>query len=174
MIDRVYGRDLPDMQDWSRALLEEAVRCKVSFGVLVPGQGMVTARMLRATPSARMAQVRVTHDPRGWLEDVEFPAEMRYISEIRQAGSGFSLMRAPRVSQSRAVRDAATVQAARRLLARATGEAARGSAEGSASGASALGGGEGAKGAGVSATKPRPKPEVRRILRFNEPQPRRA
>lgn len=115
MIDRVYGRDLPDMRDWGQALLDEAIRCKVQFGVLVLGQGMVTARLLRATPSAKMVLVHVTHDPRGWMADVEYPAEMRYVSEIRQAGSGFSLMR----PQRQPGHNTATVAAARRLLARA-------------------------------------------------------
>lgn len=140
MIDQVHGRELPDMQDWPQSLLDEAIRCKVQFGVLVLGQGMVTARLVRATPKARIAVVRVTHDPRGWMADVDYPAEMRYISEIRHPANNFSLMRRPNAD-----RNPATVQAARRLLARAK-----------------------TAGPGYKGAKPK------RILRMADTQPRRA
>lgn len=167
MIDRVYGRDLPDMRDWGQALLDEAIRCKVQFGVLVLGQGMVTARLLRATPSAKMVLVHVTHDPRGWMADVEYPAEMRYVSEIRQAGSGFSLMR----PQRQPGHNTATVAAARRLLARAKSAAAQTRAATSGTPDSAESGMTprapvAAPPAAKDEKTARAKPSVQRILRF--------
>lgn len=162
MIDRIYGRELPDMQDWTQTLLDEAIRCKVQFGVLVLGQGMVTAQLLRATPAAKIALVRVTNDPRGWMADVDYPAEMRYISEIRQSTNGFSLMRPER-------RNAATVQAARRLLARAKSEA-QGDRTETASGAAPRRASAPVSRSAAGAVTGSPK----RILRFANPQARRA
>ena len=115
MIDQVFGRELPPMQEWSKTLLDEAIRCKVEFGLLVPGQGSVTARMIQAMPKAKMAIMKVTYDPRDRLVDMEIPAEMRFIGEIRHPSNNFSLMKPP----ADAARNAAAKLAAKRLIARA-------------------------------------------------------
>lgn len=115
MIDQVHGRELPPMEDWTAALLDEAIHCKVQFGVLVLGQGMVTAQMVRAMPGAKMAVMRVTYDPRNRIVGVEFPADMRYVSEIRHPANTFSLMKPANMEAHKV----ATMRAARRFLARA-------------------------------------------------------
>ncbi|MBE3639307.1 hypothetical protein, partial [Mangrovicoccus algicola] len=116
MIDQVYGRELPDMEDWPQHLLEEAIRCKVQFGVLVLGQGMVTGHMVRAVAGARLAVIRIDHDPRDMLVGADYPAEMRYVSEIRHPCNRFSLMRPPAAARASAPARQEARQAARRLL----------------------------------------------------------
>ncbi|WP_138469025.1 hypothetical protein [Poseidonocella sp. HB161398] len=148
MFDQVYGRELPPMEDWPQRLLDEAIKCKVQFGVLVLGQGMVTGHLVSAAPKAKIAVIRIDHDPRDMLVGVDYPAEMRYVSEIRHPCNAFSLMRPPVTARSAM----ATRMAARRLLETAKPQAG---APGKA----------GPAGAASAATRPRTVP--RRILRVS-------
>lgn len=93
MFDQVHGRELPPMEQWSDALLKEAIACSVQFGVLVLGQGSVIGRLIDARRSARTATVRITWDPRGVLTGVDHPTDMRFISDIPYPANHFSLMR---------------------------------------------------------------------------------
>ncbi|WP_108257878.1 hypothetical protein [Mangrovicoccus ximenensis] len=144
MIDQVYGRELPPMEDWPQRLLDEAIRCKVQFGVLVLGQGMVTGHMVKAVPQAKLATIHIDHDPRDMLVGADYPAEMRYISEIRHPCKEFSLMRPPVSARSEAAR-----MAARRLLQTAQPD------------------GETAAGSPVPPSAGRPRAPVKRILRVS-------
>lgn len=70
--------------------------------------------------------MRVTHDPRDRIVGVDYPAEMRYVSEIRHPANTFSLMKPANM----AAHKAATMRAARRLLARAKTQNATGGVRG--------------------------------------------
>lgn len=115
MYYQVNGQELPPMRDWSQSLLDEAIDLGIEFGVLILGQGKVTARMIQAERSSKTAQVRVTHDPRNRVSGIEYPSSMKFFHEIRSKSDQFSLVK----PANDVLRDRQTRLAARRLLARA-------------------------------------------------------
>ncbi|MEM8553335.1 MAG: hypothetical protein AAGF71_00780 [Pseudomonadota bacterium] len=92
MYYQVTGRELPPLRLWPQHILDEAIDLSVEFGVLILGQGKVTAKMLEAKSRSKFAMVQVLHDPRNRVKGVEFPSSMRFFHEIRSSSEDFSLV----------------------------------------------------------------------------------
>lgn len=164
MFDPTNGKELPPMQDWTPAQIEEAIRCRVQFEVLALGQGSVIGRLVKANPKARMAVIQVTHDPRGWMEGVEYPTEMRYIDKIPYLEPKFSLTRPANLKAGHA----STRAAAKRVIAHARKEAAQQEAATAKEPAAAPAAQEARMAARVKPGDPRLSPMRRRVLRVRE------
>jgi len=127
MFDRVFRRELPDMEQWPDSLIKEAIRCKVQFEVLIPAQGTVTGYLVDADKHARLVRVHITHDPRDRLSDVEYLSDMRRIGGIPYPAQNFSLMQqrrpimAPAAAPANLAGERDTVREAARRLMAATG-----------------------------------------------------
>ncbi|MGB0659247.1 MAG: hypothetical protein ACPGNV_03630 [Mangrovicoccus sp.] len=93
MYDLIHNRELPDMEHWSRALLAEAIKCGVEFGVLIVGQGSVIGKLVDVQPQIREATILVTQDPRDRLIGAVCDTDMRRIKSIPLPALQFSLTR---------------------------------------------------------------------------------